>query len=189
MVIMTICQPFIGDQCNDEYSPKDIVLNAKRDINILVRLYYIRHGFEVASVYLTSPLSKVGFMSLHNINNPTTPEELELDRSSLLLALEGLHEQGRNYYMTRTIYHIMKSQLRPEEARLLQGLETPETSADESPSLMVETQSGWHPRIVDISDVPVDKELSKLANQYLKLDSGVQSDSEVGSSPAPSIST
>ncbi|EUC50478.1 hypothetical protein COCMIDRAFT_32300 [Bipolaris oryzae ATCC 44560] len=186
ITIMAICQPFTSDQWNDKCSPKDIVLNAKRDINVLVRLYYIRHGFKAAHVYLTSPLSKLGFMSLQNLNNSTTPEELELDRSSLLLALEGLREQGRNYYMTRTIYHIMKSQLRPEEARLLQGLETPETSADESPSLVVETQSEWHPRIVDISDVPADEQLSKLATQYLKLDSDVQSDSEVGSSPAPS---
>ncbi|EMD69258.1 hypothetical protein COCSADRAFT_130800 [Bipolaris sorokiniana ND90Pr] len=188
IVIMTICQPFTANQLIDEYSPKDIVLNARRDINVLVRLYYVRHGFKAAHVYLTSPLSKLGFMSLHNLNNSTTPEELELNRSSLLLALEGLREQGRNYYITRTIYYIMKSQLRPEEARILQGLETPETAADESPSLVVETQSEWYPRIIDISDVPVDEELSKLANQYLKLDSDVQSDSEVGSSPGPSIS-
>ncbi|KAF2622341.1 hypothetical protein BU25DRAFT_495081 [Macroventuria anomochaeta] len=119
-------------------------------------------------------------MSLNSINDRMNPQELDYTRSSLFLALRGLHEQGCNYYNTRTIYYILKNQLRPEEARLSHGLDDPETASDEKPSLDSEIQSAWTPRIVDISDDPVIEELSKLAKQFLTLDSGEQSDYETG---------
>ncbi|CAI6315083.1 unnamed protein product [Periconia digitata] len=186
IVLMITCQPFINDEWDDEYIPKNIVSNAERDINVLVRLYHLRHGFEDPHVYLTSPLVKLGFMSLHSINDQTPPEILHYTRSSLLLALKGLREQGRNYYITRTVYHIIKNQLRSEEARLLRGTEDPESELDKSPELESEIQSAWTPTVVDISDGASEDELSKLAKRFLKLDSGEQSDSEAGSSsPLP----
>jgi hypothetical protein len=177
---MTICQPFTNDQWDDGLIPKDIVSDAERDINVLMRLYYLRHGFADAHVYLTAPLSKIGFMSLQSINDQTTPQKLEDTRSNLLLSLRGLREQGQNYYIARTIYHVIKSRLRPEEARLSQHLANPETAADESPALDGEIQSGWVPHIVNISDEPVAEELSKLAKQFLMLDSSEQSEDEIG---------
>lgn len=183
---MIVCQPFTGDDWDDELIPKDIVSNAERDINVLLRLYYSRHGFEDPHIYLSIPLVKLGFMSLHSINDQMPPEKLHYMRSSLLLILKGLREQGRSYYVTRTLYHIIKNQLRPEEARLLQGTEDPESESDRSPQLEGEVQSAWSPTIVDISDDPSEDELSKLAKRFLKLDSGEQSESEAGNnSPLP----
>lgn len=160
--------------------PRDIVGNAKRDLHVLTRLYYLRHGFSHSDAYLLSPLSKLGFMALHSISDQQPEQELEYDRSTLLLALEGLREQGRNYYIARTVYYILKSQLRPEEVRLLQGLEHINTAADESPGLIGEIQSVWTPRIVDISDNPVAEELSKLAKQLLRTDPERNSDDGTG---------
>lgn len=182
IALMIVCQPFTGDDWDDELIPKDIVSNAERDINVLLRLYHSRHGFEDPHVYLSIPLVKLGFMSLHSINDQMPPEKLDHMRSSLLLALKGLREQGRSYYVTRTVYYIIKNQLRPEEARLLQGAEDPESELDRSPELESEIQSAWTPTFVDISDDPSEDELSKLAKRFLKLDSGEQSDSEAGNS-------
>ncbi|KAF2647340.1 hypothetical protein K491DRAFT_772515 [Lophiostoma macrostomum CBS 122681] len=185
IILMTLCQPFVQEGWEHDCSPRNIVSDAERDINVLIRLYYFRHGFADAHVYLTAPLSKLGFMSLNSINDRMTRQELEYARSSLLLALRGLREQGRNYYATRTIYYILKSQLRPEEERLLQGSEDLATASDEKPSLDSDIQSAWTPRIVDISDDPVAEELSKLAKQFLTIDSGEHSDYDTGSnSPA-----
>ena len=179
---MTICQPFSDDTWDDGLVPRDVISNAERDMNVLIRLYYFRHGFEDAHVYLTAPLSKLGFLSLHNIHDKMTPQELHYARSSLLLALKGLREQGRNYYIVRTIYYIIKNQLRPQEARLLQGQEDLEVESNKDPGLLGEIQSAWTPTVVDISDDPSVAELSKLAKRFLKLDSGEQSDSEASNS-------
>ena len=176
---MVLCQPFTDDDW-DELIPKNIVSDAERDINVLMRLYYSLHGFEDPHLFLLIPLVKLGFMSLHSINDQMPPEKLYYMRSSLILALKGLREQGRSYYLTRTLYHIVKAQLRPEEARLLQGAEDLESEPDMSPELESEIQSAWTPTIVDISDDPSEDELSKLAKRFLKLDSGEQSDSDTG---------
>lgn len=184
--LMVVCQPFLDNEWDSELVPKDIASNAKRDINILTRLYYFRHGFEDPAAYLTAPLVKLGFTSVHSINSQMAPEKLYYMRSSLLLALKGLREQGRNFYITRTVYHIIKNQLRPEEARLLQGTEDPKSASDESPQLEGEVQSAWTPIVFDIYKDPSEDELSKLAKRFLKLDSGGQSDSEAdNSSPLP----
>jgi hypothetical protein len=175
---MIICQPFTDDDWDNELIPKDIVSNAQRDINILIRLYYSRHGFEDPHLYLLISLVKLAFMSLHSINDQMPPEKLNYMRSSLLLALKGLREQGRSYYVTRTVYHIIKNQLRPEEARLLQGTEDPKSELDKSPELESEIQSAWTPTVVDISDDPSEDELSKLAKRFLKLNSEEQSEDE-----------
>ncbi|KAF2624882.1 hypothetical protein BU25DRAFT_347202 [Macroventuria anomochaeta] len=176
IVLMTICQPFTHDQWDDRLEPRNIVLAAERDINVLLRLYYYRHGFVGADSWLTAPLAKIGFSSLHSINDQTSPEDLEYLRSSLFLALSGLREQGRNYYISKTVYHIIKNQVRPEEAGLLLGSEDPQSVADENPGLIGEVQSAWVPRIIDISDDPVAQELSDLAKQFLTLKDGGQDD-------------
>lgn len=169
---MTICQPFIQDRWEEDLEPCNIIRAAERDVNILLRLYCHRHGFAGADSWLTAPLTKIGFTSLHGINNQTDSEDLEYLRSSLFLALSGLREQGRNYYISKTVYHIIRNQVRPEEAGLLLGSEDPQSVADENPSLIGEVQSAWVPRIMDISDDPVAQELSDLARQFITLEDG-----------------
>ncbi|KAL5398622.1 hypothetical protein PMIN02_001318 [Paraphaeosphaeria minitans] len=176
IILMTMCQLFIQEQWDSGLIPREVVANAKRYLNVLMRLYYLRHSFSHADAYLVPPLSKLGFMALHSINDPISQQEVDYTISTLLLALQGLREQSRNYYITKTAYYILKDQLRLEEARLLQDSEDPETAVDESPGLLGEIQSAWTPRIIDISDDPVAEELSKLVKQYLGLASDRQSD-------------
>ena len=177
---MIVCQPFIDDEQTNELSAKEILSNVERDLNVLLRLYYLRHSFEAPHIYLTAPLTKLGFLSLQGINNGTSSGDLSYMQSGLLLALEGLRAQGRNYYITRTVYYIIKSQLRPEEARLLLGVEDPESESDRVPELESEIQSAWTPAVLNILEIPSTGELSKLAKRFLKIDSGEQSDSETG---------
>ena len=177
---MTVCKPFTHDQWRDELNPRDIVADAERDINLLLRLYYFRHGFADADIWLTAPLAKIGFMSLQSINDHTSPQDLHYFRSSLFLSLRGLREQGRHYYIARTLYYIVRNQIRPEEAQLLEGSEDAESAADKVPGLVGEIQSAWIPRVVDISDDPVTEELSKLAKQFLTLELEGQSDAGSG---------
>lgn len=170
MVLMTVCQPFIHEQWVGGLSPRNLVSNAERDINILLRLYYLRHGFAGADPWLTAPLAKIGFMSLQSISSDLEAQDLYYLRSSLFLALRGLREQGRNYYISRTVHYIVRNQIRPEEAELLRGTEDPESGVEESPGLVGEIQSAWVPLINNISDDPFAENLSKLARGFLTLE-------------------
>ncbi|KAF3011042.1 hypothetical protein E8E13_011043 [Curvularia kusanoi] len=95
---------------------------------------------------------------------------LEYLRSSLSLALKGLREQGRNYYLARTVYYIVRNQIQPEDRGLLMGAEDRESADDESPGLFGEVHSSWVARSVDISENTATEELSYLAKQYLTLE-------------------
>jgi hypothetical protein len=106
VVLITICQPFTHNQWDNGLQPYEIVLAAERDLNLLLSLYYRRHGFAGADSWLTAPLAKIGFMSSQSINDLTKPEDLDYLQSSLFLALRGLQEQGRRYHIPKTVYHI-----------------------------------------------------------------------------------
>jgi hypothetical protein len=172
IVLMTLCKPFVHEQWDNGLDPRDIASGAERDINVLLRLYYLRHGFTGADSWLTAPLAKIGFMSLQSINDQTSLEDLEYLRSSLFLALSGLYEQGRNYYISKTVYHIIRNKVRAEESGLLLGSENLQSTADESPGLVGEVQSAWTPSIIDILDHQAAQELSDLAKEFLTLEHG-----------------
>jgi hypothetical protein len=95
----------------------------------LIRLYYVRHGFQAINVLFVSPLAKLALISLGRIHDNLPPTELKDVRSSLFLANSGLHDQGNNYYAAKTLYHVIKRQLRPEEASNLPRIVT-ESAAD-----------------------------------------------------------
>ncbi|KAF3003189.1 hypothetical protein E8E13_009462 [Curvularia kusanoi] len=171
VVLMTICQPFVRDEETEGINFQKIVHDSQRDINILLRLYYIRHGFSHADSWLTNPLAKLVFLSLQMISDNPSPQELGYLQSSLILALKGLREQGRNYYISRTVYYIARNQLRPQDAALLLGTEDPELAADQSPGLVGEVQSAWTPINLDISDNLAAKDLSQLAKEFLTIES------------------
>ncbi|KAL6711313.1 hypothetical protein ACN47E_005844 [Coniothyrium glycines] len=186
IVLLTVCQPFTHELFENGLIPKDLVDEAERDINVLIRLYYLRHGFDEADIYLISPLSRLGFMAASNIVDGISQERLDFLRSTLLLSLKGLREQGRNYYIARTVYHILKNQLRSEELRLLYGNEEEDEEAQNSSWLPGEINSGWLPRTVDISDDPTAEGLSALAREFLTLEDEEDSasrQSDTASSP------
>ena len=173
---MSICQPLIQEPWVKGFNFQAIVDNCQRDINILLSPYYIRRSFSGADSWLSNPLAKLGSMSLQQFNNGPSPQDIHYVRSSMVLALQGLREQGRNYYITRTAYYIITNQMPREDAELLQGTEDSVTAADDSLGLLNEVQSAWVPSVLDISEDLVAKQLSKLAKDFLTLKSEGTSD-------------
>jgi hypothetical protein len=152
IILMTICQPASHEQWDNSLNPRDIAANAERDLNILMRLYHLRHGFSHGDSYVVFPLSKLGLAALENIKTQQSLEELNYARSTLFLALEGLRKQGHSYYVTRTMYYLLKSQLRPQEEAVLHGSENLEPAPEESPGLLGEVHSAWIPWVADTLD-------------------------------------
>lgn len=167
---MTLCQSFVQDEWVQGISFRSILRDSRRDIDIILRLYYLRHSFSWADLWLTNPLARLGFMSLQQINKGANPQEHHDLCSSLSLALVGLDAQGGHYYIARTVYYIIKNQVPSKELGLFQGKEDPQIAADDSPELIKEIQSAWIVRISDISDTRTAEDLSTLAARFLTLD-------------------
>jgi hypothetical protein len=107
----------------------------------IMRLYYLRHGFEAADSYFTHDLAILAFIAQANLKalpsptpNPdsahtetpstTSPtisrplSDLDDIRATLFLAAKGLHSQGKSYQLPLTLFHVVQS-MRPEEADMM----------------------------------------------------------------------
>lgn len=108
-------------------NPPEIRTNSAQHFETLLRLYYLRHGFAHSDTFLGKPLIQLGFMSLGKIQAlsvaPHRNEELDkmIDqtRSTLLLAVSGLHEQGRNIYLAQVILGVLRGKMGEVEKELV----------------------------------------------------------------------
>jgi hypothetical protein len=113
-------------------SPIEIRDASLRDFESLLRVYYLRHGYEHGDIQLSHALAQLGFITLHRMDpgplgasangaiskTSATPNIIEL-RATLLLACKGLHEQGQSYFVNKAILRALKAKMGPVEQQLM----------------------------------------------------------------------
>ncbi|ORY56144.1 uncharacterized protein BCR38DRAFT_120679 [Pseudomassariella vexata] len=101
-------------------SPASIVAEAKACFETLIRLYYLRHGFESYDVTLLQFLPMLASSSLHGVTEANVSSDVkEAIRSTILLCAKGLREQGKNYYICEAIFRLFRNSLSQQDAQLL----------------------------------------------------------------------
>src|SRR5947207_9258861 len=79
--------------------------HVKMCFETLIRLYYLRHGSETASIIFVHFLAFMSFTYTAILKNPTfssaTPS-VDDAQAALILAAKCLSDQGRNYYVSET---------------------------------------------------------------------------------------
>ena len=160
-------QSFREAQWDDDFSPEDAFREAEQNLNILVRLYFMRHSFEATDIYLVSPLSRLGFLCLKALSENPALHELEYIRSTLALVLNGLSSQSQNANITRALLKVVKSSTPKAEIQAIQHKENVSSNESEVNEDHMEgyIQSAWIPSVVSISDDLKSKQLSKLVAQ------------------------
>ncbi|KAF5599035.1 n-terminal fungal transcription regulatory domain-containing protein [Fusarium pseudoanthophilum] len=135
-LILAIMKPLdnteIGMVLDQEPNVKDIIAEAVRNVQTIMRLYYIRHGFETMDSFIVVPLISIGFRCLDRIDDQTPHADLELMRSTLMLVVYGLYQQHRNHYLSKALYRVVRARMRPQELDLVkEALELEEEDADQ----------------------------------------------------------
>ncbi|KAM0257974.1 hypothetical protein ACHAPA_011474 [Fusarium lateritium] len=104
----------------------------------ILRIHYLRHSFEYGNMMLTRFLAMLAFLALSKINSlnknstlvtkPTDFDAGDSDpkeaRATLLIAQKGLSDQGRGYYLPRTMLRDITSRMSPHDANVLQSFIT-----------------------------------------------------------------
>lgn len=88
----------------------------------LIRLYYLRHGFDGADVFFTHHLALLAWRSQTCLKYlPTTSPSSHFEdiRSTLILAVKGLHAQGKNYYFSQTVFWAVHRGMSAADAELM----------------------------------------------------------------------
>ena len=93
-LLLAIYEPLI-DMEPEEASPQQIVADSTKYLQTLVRLYYLRHGFEAMDLYIVIPLMLIAYECINIIEKQFSEAKLEALRSTLVLVTKGLYNQCR----------------------------------------------------------------------------------------------
>ncbi|KAF5716035.1 nitrate assimilation regulatory nirA [Fusarium mundagurra] len=137
----------------------------------ILRIHYLRHSFEYGNMMLTRFLAMLAFLSLNKIESLTTSTEAEniitgsgLDvgdtdpkeaRATLLIAQKGLSDQGRGYYLPKTLLHDILANMTASDATILQSFITiPPEGPEKTQERKMYMESHCPPDILRIANDP-----------------------------------
>ncbi|KAH7191735.1 nitrate assimilation regulatory protein nirA [Fusarium flagelliforme] len=182
-----------------ESSPDSVHTNAESQklaldhskvcLETLVRLYYLRHGFNGSDALLTNFLVIVAFQSISKLkvgipspssssssSNPsitTAPSaapDLNDARATLILAEKGLGEQGQSYFFAQTVFHVVLNSMSPEDAQLVEHYtKVPSEGPDERRMRAEHVHSDFPLEIVTATNSATSRSLNKLTKRYAEM--------------------
>lgn len=181
-ILINLHEPFRARHVQDQpYITGAVAANATAYLETLVRLYFLRHGFESFDPFLIHPLNVLGFSTINKINEEPESPDITANRSTVWLVAKGAYDQGRSHYLGHVTLRFLKNTMRAEEARLL-GQMTELEGLDEEPpeAQMYEIQSRWAPSILKVTDDPEAQRLSNLVKAYMAMHGGEESEGSGG---------
>jgi hypothetical protein len=174
----------------------------------VLRLYYLRHGFDHFGSYVHHCLALLGFMALNQLSSlaqPSTPTCIKNDallnssstnnnsslgidsggaltalRSTLFLAAKGVHEQGHSYFVAKALLKTLRAQMPPAEQQML-GAIIGDAGAPEPgvAQQMRQVRSDLLPTATSFADDPEAHRLSHLVEE-LNVKEGIAEEEDEG---------
>ena len=157
-------------------NPHILRSNSKVCFETLMRLYYLRHGFEASDTHILRCLVTLSLMSMAELkaltSSSTTSSLAAIDdvRATLILAAKGLHDQGRGYYVSQILYRTTENQMSAEDAKLMWkfvGVRKEESEAEQLRANHVKSQ--FPVNIVKITDDPETQWLSDMMKKFSEI--------------------
>lgn len=150
------------DAPDGDEDPATVVTRSKACFETILRLYYLRHGFEQYDAMLLQFLSMVAFGTARRLKEGRPDPEIRQQLlSTLILCAKGLWEQGRNCYAAEASFHYLKDSLTAEDASLVVR-EVPDFREDHSrkATMIREIRSQWPFGVAHADMKPADHCLS-----------------------------
>ncbi|KAF5231123.1 hypothetical protein FAUST_9429 [Fusarium austroamericanum] len=162
-LLLTIYEPLLDVANTRESLPHLMVVNAKKNMLTLVRLYFLRHGFEAMDLFIVIPLVMIGFESANLINDETPADEIESLRATLILVAQGLYHQRRNHYLAQVLFRVIRGKMRKQEVGLLESsMALRLGDVDRDSELAVAVRSQWPVTTVKKQDEIESRVLSNI---------------------------
>lgn len=170
-LILTIYRPLLVGKMDQDSDVQEIVDDASKFLQTLVRLYYLRHGFEAMDLFIVIPLVLTAYDCIDAINEKTPESQLEALRSTLILVARGLYYQRKNHYLAEALFRVIKGRMRPAEISLFKGtLNLSEAELVERPNMAQTVRSHWPITVVKNKKEVDDYKLANLVENYVNLD-------------------
>ncbi|KAH6629274.1 hypothetical protein C7974DRAFT_184026 [Boeremia exigua] len=143
--------------------PRAILAETKRHFETIIRIFYLRHGFEAMNMNNCHFLSLFAFVVHAAIQSRTSDSQLQSFQSSVVLAATGLRNQCHSTYVARMVFHAVRGAMGPELASLIDKY-TEQGSIKET-----EPPEGWEPFTTwtfDSGSIADDKETLNLGKLF-----------------------
>ncbi|KAM3479772.1 hypothetical protein MY5147_001545 [Beauveria neobassiana] len=141
----------------------------------IMRLYYLRNGYEGSDMILVHFLTVLSFMALGGNTGHSNPgagaaTSQEETRSTLILTAKGLYEQGNNFFVSVTILHVLRIQMAAEDVDIL-GQYCAAVSDDpgQKKARALYSRAQYPLNIVKMTDTPENQRLENMIKKYEKL--------------------
>lgn len=114
--------------CGDDaqlVTPRQAYETAVVRYETVMRLYYLRHGFDAPNSFLVNFMGHLGQMAIDKIeaaSPSSTMTELNHYKSTILLVAKGLYEQGSSHYVAMVVFRLQLKLMRQEEVEMLRRL-------------------------------------------------------------------
>ncbi|UKZ84703.1 uncharacterized protein TrAFT101_000603 [Trichoderma asperellum] len=145
--------------------------HAAARLETITRLYYIRHSFEYSDSFLTIHLSFVAGAAMDALKTTPAHETSTARslRSTIILSLKGLYDQGQHIHLTSVIYRLLRDRLEPKDLELLQNHVDWDPLTPEEPLLVQYAQSHYPLTMGSKEADPDGARLENLVKQYDQL--------------------
>ncbi|KAF3001345.1 hypothetical protein E8E13_006029 [Curvularia kusanoi] len=151
-LILTLFKPLLDIPTEKIPSPHQIVTDATRYLQTLVRIYYLRHGYEAMDLFIVIPLMLLAsdcVDALDAANSQTPSDQLESLRSTLILVTMGLVTQRKNHYLANALFHVIRGRMRPADVALFRTAGNIDANVlNGKPDMAVAVRSHWPVSIV-----------------------------------------
>lgn len=168
--------------------PDARVVHSRACFEIILRLYYLRHGFEYSDTYMTHEMTVLAFIALDQLKSLGSKSDRSSKassgsddiRSTLLLAAKGLSDQGKNYYMPFTLFHIVRNEMDTENVDILYKWMNVRQDDDATSQVRARHVQAQYPvNTINVTDHPERQRLGDVIKKYAELALKTQSSSAV----------
>ncbi|EQB58862.1 hypothetical protein CGLO_00836 [Colletotrichum gloeosporioides Cg-14] len=166
-LLLMIYEPLLATSKASDATLQKVVADAKKYLQTLIRLYYLRHGYEAMDLFLVIPLMLTGYDCINAILEEKSEHQIEILRSTLILVAKGLQNQRRNHYLAEALFRVIRGRMRPQEVALLRNSMTFDDEQEMEKHDMVQAvRSNWPVSIVKKQEEVDDHILTNLVESY-----------------------
>ncbi|KAJ3473207.1 hypothetical protein NLG97_g10449 [Lecanicillium saksenae] len=176
-LLLSIYEPLLDAVAPYKYTPREIVASSRKYLHTLVRIYFLRHGYEAMDLFIVIPLMVLADDCLEMMERGGSEAELEELRSTVILIAKGLHDQRRNHYLGEALFRVLRGKMRRREQLLLRGaLNMDMDQVDEPQEMAQAVRSHWPVSVVKRKEDLQAKVLGRLVESYAHLGVGEEED-------------
>lgn len=183
-VIVCLFEPFVTSSVSilNAYpigteSPEAIVAGAKIRFETILRLYYLRHGFDAYDPVMAHHSLLLGFMTIKPlVHTQDLPKRsVAALESTLIFAIKGVRDMAAYSVLAEAMYRLLHDSLDPERKQLLRsiswiGEEKEETEKRRKALISQHVRSQFPINIVSIAEDPEARRVENLIAAYQDID-------------------